>query len=346
WPSRHQSRRWDPQTSVSLSAASCRPLPLSSLRNFTCTPSGHRNDLSTLYVPPPAIVLHRPMRGIDDQELLFCLEPEGRRRNYTDALRVFWWLVLLNISLAFSVSWRSGKQVGRERDREREREMVNYWKTKVLPKIKKVFDRNGKKAAAAEACKSFDESKVGAFGFSFFYLFFLVIYTFSSGCHRRRSPRSWRRRRQSSSPKSLRSMKPLLWRSRSIFPSSTEKKIPTELGLKKKSAVVIKFIEELVKIEFPGAKPVSEAASKHGPALVSGPVIFIFEKVSTLLPAEPEPEPEPEPAAAIETTSKEITPEAAVESKKEEAEKAEEEAPAPPAPAEEALAPEPEPAKA
>ncbi|URD87996.1 DREPP plasma membrane polypeptide [Musa troglodytarum] len=163
--------------------------------------------------------------------------------------------------------------------------MVNYWKTKVLPKIKKVFDRNGKKAAAAEACKSFDESK-------------------------------------------------------------TLVKQPTESGVKKKSAVVIKFIEELVKIEFPGSKPVSEAASKHGPALVSGPVIFIFEKVSTLLPAEAEPE--PEPAAAVETTSKEITPEGVEETKKEEAEKAEE-APAPPAPAEEAPAPPepaPEPAKA
>lgn len=38
---------------------------------------------------------------------------------------------------------------------------MGYWKTKVLPKIKKVFEKNGtKKAAAAEASKSFDESKV------------------------------------------------------------------------------------------------------------------------------------------------------------------------------------------
>ncbi|KAK4801259.1 hypothetical protein SAY86_021746 [Trapa natans] len=36
---------------------------------------------------------------------------------------------------------------------------MGYWKSKVLPKIKKVFEKNGKKAAAAEACKSFDESK-------------------------------------------------------------------------------------------------------------------------------------------------------------------------------------------
>ncbi|THG04193.1 hypothetical protein TEA_018833 [Camellia sinensis var. sinensis] len=37
---------------------------------------------------------------------------------------------------------------------------MDYWKTKVLPKIKKVFDKNStKKAAAAEVCKTFDDSK-------------------------------------------------------------------------------------------------------------------------------------------------------------------------------------------
>lgn len=39
--------------------------------------------------------------------------------------------------------------------------IMDYWKTKVLPKVKKVFGKNGtKKAAAAEACKNFDDSKV------------------------------------------------------------------------------------------------------------------------------------------------------------------------------------------
>ena len=37
---------------------------------------------------------------------------------------------------------------------------MGYWKSKVLPKIKKVFDKNGAKKAAAEASKSFDDSKV------------------------------------------------------------------------------------------------------------------------------------------------------------------------------------------
>ncbi|CAL9179127.1 unnamed protein product [Musa hybrid cultivar] len=112
--------------------------------------------------------------------------------------------------------------------------------------------------------------------------------------------------------------------------SAVEIKKPTRSGLKKKSTVVIKFIEELVKIEFPGSKPVSEAAAKYGLDLVSGPVIFLFEQVSTLLPAE-EPAAPAEPA--VESTSKDITPETAEEIKKEEAEAEVEEALAPTDPA-------------
>lgn len=38
---------------------------------------------------------------------------------------------------------------------------MDYWKSKVLPKIKVVFAKSGgKKAAAAELLKSFNESKV------------------------------------------------------------------------------------------------------------------------------------------------------------------------------------------
>jgi len=44
---------------------------------------------------------------------------------------------------------------------EEKKHKMGYWKSKVLPKIKKVFEKNStKKAAAAEATKSFDESKV------------------------------------------------------------------------------------------------------------------------------------------------------------------------------------------
>ncbi|KAJ8478988.1 hypothetical protein OPV22_022715 [Ensete ventricosum] len=178
--------------------------------------------------------------------------------------------------------------------------MVNYWKSKVLPTIKKVFDRNGKKAAAAEACKSFDESKEDI-------------------------SKEFEEKKTELQPKVVE-----IYEASAVEIKTLVKK-PTGSGLKKKSTVVIKFIEELVKIEFPGSKPVSEAAAKCGPGLVSGPVIFLFEKVSTLLPAEEPPAPA-EPA--VESTSKEITPETAEEIKKEEeAEEEVEEAPAPADPA-------------
>lgn len=38
--------------------------------------------------------------------------------------------------------------------------MASVWKDKVLPKITSVFSSGKKKAAAAEAVKSYDESKV------------------------------------------------------------------------------------------------------------------------------------------------------------------------------------------
>lgn len=85
--------------------------------------------------------------------------------------------------------------------------------------------------------------------------------------------------------------------------------------------------------EFPGSKPVSEAAAKYGPAYVSGPITFMFEKVSGLLPAE-----EPS-SAAVESTCKEATAEAAEEVKKEEAEKVEENPAPPPLPATDTPAP-------
>ncbi|KAI7726921.1 hypothetical protein M8C21_013565, partial [Ambrosia artemisiifolia] len=39
---------------------------------------------------------------------------------------------------------------------------MGYWKSTVVPKFKKIFEKNNtKKTAAAEACKSFDEAKEG-----------------------------------------------------------------------------------------------------------------------------------------------------------------------------------------
>ncbi|KVG51521.1 DREPP plasma membrane polypeptide [Cynara cardunculus var. scolymus] len=103
---------------------------------------------------------------------------------------------------------------------------MGYWKSTVVPKFKKIFEKNStKKTAAAEACKSFDDAKA------------LV-------------------------------------------------KEPKEASLKKNSAVVTSFLEELSKIEFPGSKPAHEACSKFGPTLVQGPIFFVFEKVSTFIVVE------------------------------------------------------------
>ncbi|KAF5475373.1 hypothetical protein F2P56_007182 [Juglans regia] len=147
---------------------------------------------------------------------------------------------------------------------------MGYWKEKVLPKIKKVFDKTApKKAAAAEACKSFDESK--------------------DQIHK-----EFEEKKTELQPKVI-----------EIYEASSAEiktfvKEPKEAGLKKNSVAVHKFIEELVKIEFPGSKPVCEASSKFGPALVPGPVIFVFEKVSTFIVTEEKVEPPPEAAKTEE----------------------------------------------
>ncbi|CAA2981904.1 plasma membrane-associated cation-binding 1 [Olea europaea subsp. europaea] len=84
--------------------------------------------------------------------------------------------------------------------------------------------------------------------------------------------------------------------------SSTEIKTlvkePKEAGLKKHSAAVQKFLDELAKIEFPGTKPVCDAASKVGPAYLAGPVFFVFEQVSTFVVAEEKKEEAAPPAKA------------------------------------------------
>ncbi|CAN1166540.1 Plasma membrane-associated cation-binding protein 1 [Linum perenne] len=174
---------------------------------------------------------------------------------------------------------------------------MGYWKTKVLPKIKKVFEKDTtKKAAAAEATKSFDSSK-------------------------EEISKEFEDKKAELQPKVL-----------EVYEASSAEiktvvKEPTEAGLKKHSASVVKFVEELVKIDFPGSKVVSEACSKFGPAYVSGPVSFIFEKVATFIPAEEAP------AAAEATASKEkeIVIEEASEKKEEAAVVAEGEKAAAPA---------------
>lgn len=152
--------------------------------------------------------------------------------------------------------------------------MVNYWKSKVLPKIKKVFE-NPKKIAALEACKAFDESKE----------------EYSKECEEKKSD-----------------LEPKVTE---VYGASSAEikaliKKPTDSAVKKHSAAVQKFLDELAKIEFPGSKSASEAASKVGPAYVSGPILFVFEKVSTFVVVEEDEKKEeaaPPPAEAEPETS-------------------------------------------
>ncbi|XP_057971631.1 plasma membrane-associated cation-binding protein 1 [Malania oleifera] len=150
---------------------------------------------------------------------------------------------------------------------------MDYWKSKVLPKIKKFFDKNGsKKAAASEACKSFDDSK-------------------------EEINKEFEEKKTELQPKVIE-----IYEASSVEIKSLVKE-RKQAGIKKHSSAVQKFLEELTKIGFPGSKPASEASSKYGPASVSGPVSFVFEKVSTFI-VEPPPATAAAAAAGEETTGK------------------------------------------
>ena len=151
--------------------------------------------------------------------------------------------------------------------------MVNYWKEKILPKIKKVFEKNGaKKAAAAEATKTFDDSK--------------EVYT-----------KEFEEKKTELQPKVVEIYEATSTEVKGLI------KTPIDSGLKKHSAAVQKFLDELVKIEFPGSKAVSEACSNFGPAYVSGPVSYVFEKVSTFIVVEEKKEEAPAAEAEAETST-------------------------------------------
>jgi len=171
---------------------------------------------------------------------------------------------------------------------------MGYWKSKVLPKIKKVFDKNGTKKAAAEACKSFDDTK-------------------------EQINKEFEEKKIDLQPKVLE-----IYEASSVE-IKTFVKEPKEAGLKKNSVAVHKFLEELVAIEFPGSKAVSEASSKYGPALVPGPVLFVIEKVSTYIVTEEKVDEAPAEAKTSEEEASGKEKEIVVveEEKKEEEEKIE-----------------------
>ncbi|XP_058101043.1 plasma membrane-associated cation-binding protein 1-like [Magnolia sinica] len=147
---------------------------------------------------------------------------------------------------------------------------MGNWISKVLSKIKKIFEKNStQKAAAEQACKSFDDSKETI-------------------------NKEFEEKKAELQPKVI-----------EIFEaSSTEIKTIVkerkDAGIKKNSAAVHNFLEELVKIDFPGSKQVYEASSKYGPMAVSGPIVYVFEMVYDLFSTE-----EKEVQATISEASKE-----------------------------------------
>ncbi|CAN7109303.1 unnamed protein product [Brassica rapa subsp. narinosa] len=133
---------------------------------------------------------------------------------------------------------------------------MGYWNSKVVPRFKKIFEKNSaKKAAAAEACKTFDESKE----------------TINKEIEEKKTELQ---------PKVVETYEATSAEVKALV------RDPKEAGLKKNSAAVLKYLEALVGIEFPGSTAVKEAASSFGAGYVSGPVAFIFEKVFVFLPEE------------------------------------------------------------
>ncbi|KAJ8534852.1 hypothetical protein K7X08_016580 [Anisodus acutangulus] len=181
---------------------------------------------------------------------------------------------------------------------------MGYWQAKVLPKIKQIFEKNPKKAASAEACKTFDEAKE----------------QYSKEFEEKKTE--------------LQTKVVQIYEATTVEIKTLVKK-PKGAGLKKHSAEVQKFLDELVKIEFPGSKAVSEASSSFGPSNVAGPILFVFEKVSTfIVVADEKKEAAASPAevegttAEGETTGEVKEKDIVVEAKKEE--EPVEEAPVPP----------------
>lgn len=167
---------------------------------------------------------------------------------------------------------------------------MGYWKAKVLPKIKQIFDKNGpKKTAAAEACKTFDQAK-------------------------EEYSKEFEEKKTELQPKVVE-----IYEAAAVEIKSLVKE-PKGAGLKKNSDGVQKFLDDLVKIEFPGSKAVSEASSNFGPSYVSGPIIFVFEKVSTFIVTEDKKEEEPAAADDVHAPAATSTEEVEVKVKEKEKE--------------------------
>lgn len=145
-----------------------------------------------------------------------------------------------------------------------------------MPKIKKYFDKPGKKKAASEACITFEASKESI-------------------------DKEIQEKQEELQPKVVEVYKSIDAETKIIV------KNPTADAIKKQPKPVQKLLEELVKIGFPGASQANEAVSKYGPALVLGPVTYILQKTSTFIAEDVEAEAPPTEAvaevAAVEVAS-------------------------------------------
>uniref|UniRef100_A0A804QL16 Plasma membrane-associated cation-binding protein 1 n=1 Tax=Zea mays TaxID=4577 RepID=A0A804QL16_MAIZE len=144
--------------------------------------------------------------------------------------------------------------------------MASLWKTKVLPGLNKIFDKDGKKAAAAGFFKSFNKEEIG---------------------------------KEIEEKKA--ELEPKVAEAYEASPPEVKDKKPVKIS-KKNSTAVTKFLDELAKIDFPGAKVVSEAVAKSGASPLSPAITFILDKVAPYIPKE---EPKAEDAVA-EATSREV----------------------------------------
>eukprot|EP00250_Pteridium_aquilinum_P013418 c21331_g1_i1 orf=421-978(-) len=131
---------------------------------------------------------------------------------------------------------------------------MSYWKSKVLPKLKKLL-KKGPKGQAAEACRSFNKSK-------------------------------------DSIAKEIEENKEVLQtKVVAIYQSSSNEakgllKEPTESGVTEFIEVVQNLLIELSDAGCPGAQSLSDAATKHGPSAMSEPIVFLFSKLTVFVAAE------------------------------------------------------------
>ncbi|MCO5568341.1 hypothetical protein L7F22_022040 [Adiantum nelumboides] len=146
--------------------------------------------------------------------------------------------------------------------------MSSIWKSKVMPKFKKLFDK-GKKKGASEFCKTFDKSKEPL-------------------------DKEIEEKGADLNPKIVE-----IYRSSSTFIAKKLLKEPNEGNIKGNPEAAQGILQELAKAGFPGAKGICDAGTKFGPALLPGPILYVFQKVSVYLVEEPLPEEPKEEAREV-----------------------------------------------